>query len=128
MAKAEKPLTAKSSVGDWLKHPVGGPLLREMLALGGQDESALRPVRMLALQRLVSLSKGQLSQQVIDDLVARANGGETPSVTSESTEDAEPDRAAPLPRAAGRGGPRGGGGGGRGGGLAPRPGAARSPW
>ena len=27
MVKADKPLTAKSSIGDWLKHPVGGPLL-----------------------------------------------------------------------------------------------------
>ena len=88
-----KPLTAKSSIGDWLKHPVGGPLLRNMLAQGGQNESALKPVRMLALQRLVSLSKGKLPQQVIDDLVARANGGAAPAQPDDESvvESADPD-------------------------------------
>jgi hypothetical protein len=31
MAK-DKPLTDRSTVGAWLKHPVGGPLIRQMLA------------------------------------------------------------------------------------------------
>jgi len=61
MAK-DKPLTAKSSVGDWLKHPVGGDLLRDLLAKGGQTEKALAPVRLFPLQRLVALSKGQFPQ------------------------------------------------------------------
>ncbi len=77
MAK-DKPLTAKSSVGEWLKHPVGGPLLRELLAQGGQDEKALAPVRLFPLQRLVALSKGQLPQAVIDEMVVKVNGGEVP--------------------------------------------------
>lgn len=83
---ADKPLTAKSSIGDWLKHPVGGPLLRDLLAQGGQTEKALAPVRLLSLQRLVSMSKGQLPQEVIDDMVRRANGGTAP-VESDDTED-----------------------------------------
>jgi len=33
MAK-DKALTAKSSIGAWLKHPVGGPILRDLLAQG----------------------------------------------------------------------------------------------
>jgi NAD(P)-dependent dehydrogenase (short-subunit alcohol dehydrogenase family) len=78
MAKKEKPLTAKSSIGEWLKHPVGGPLLREMLAEGGQTESALTPVKLFSLQRLVAMSQGQLKQEVVDDLVAKANGGVVP--------------------------------------------------
>lgn len=78
MARADKPLTAKSSVGEWLKHPVGGQLLREMLAAGGVNESALAPVKLLSLQRLVSMSQGQLPQEVVDGLVARANGGAVP--------------------------------------------------
>ena len=78
MAKKDKPLTAKSSVGDWLKHPVGGPLLRAMLAEGGQSESALTPVKLFSLQRLVAMSQGMLKQEVVDDLVARANGGVAP--------------------------------------------------
>jgi len=41
MAK-DKALTAKSSIGAWLKHPVGGPILRDLLAQHvEQTESAL---------------------------------------------------------------------------------------
>lgn len=78
MARADKPLTAKSSVGDWLKHPVGGPLIRDMLAQAGQNEKALAPVKLFSLQRLVALSQGQMPQSVVDDLVAKANGGVAP--------------------------------------------------
>ncbi len=78
MAKQDKPLTAKSSVGAWLDHPVGGALIREMLASAGQDEKALRPVRLFPLQKLVALSGGAMPQEVVDGLVARANGGAAP--------------------------------------------------
>lgn len=101
MARSEKPLTAKSSVGDWLKHPVGGPLIRELLAQGGQNEKALAPVKMFSLQRLVALSQGQLPQAVIDDLVVKANGGvvpvaddDTEPTADEWTERITPDRFA----------------------------------
>ncbi|KQS98367.1 SDR family NAD(P)-dependent oxidoreductase [Cellulomonas sp. Leaf395] len=79
MARSDKSLTAKSSVGDWLKDPVGGPLLREMLAEGGRDEKVLRPVRMFSLQRLVAMSQGMLTQETVDDLVARAAAGAVPT-------------------------------------------------
>lgn len=88
MAKKDKPLTAKSSVGDWLKHPVGGPLLRAMLAEGGQSESALTPVKLFSLQRLVAMSQGMLKQEVVDDLVAKANGGVAP-VEEDDADDAD---------------------------------------
>ena len=88
MAKKDKPLTAKSSVGEWLKHPVGGPLLRAMLAEGGQSESALTPVKLFSLQRLVAMSQGMLKQEVVDDLVAKANGGVAP-VEDDDSSDAE---------------------------------------
>lgn len=89
MSSKDKPLTAKSSIGDWLKHPVGGPLIREMLAAGGQDEKSLAPVKLFSLQRLVSLSQGQMKQEVVDDLVLRANGGTAP-IEEESEPDATP--------------------------------------
>jgi NAD(P)-dependent dehydrogenase (short-subunit alcohol dehydrogenase family) len=91
MAKKDKPLTAKSSIGDWLKDPVGGPLLRAMLAEGGQTEGALTPVRLFSLQRLVSMSQGQLKQEVVDDLVAKANGGVVPVADPDDDEDAAAD-------------------------------------
>jgi len=96
MAKKDKPLTAKSSVGDWLKHPVGGPLLRAMLAEGGQSESALTPVKLFSLQRLVAMSQGMLKQEVVDDLVAKANGGVAPEEEDEeeSADDADAEQSA----------------------------------
>lgn len=101
MARKDKALTASSSVGEWLKHPVGGPLLRDMLAQGGQDASVLRPVRLFSLQRLVAMSQGMLTQETVDDLVARANSGELPvgvaadepdeTDTDDQDEDVEPE-------------------------------------
>ena len=88
MAKTDKPLTAKSSIGAWLDHPVGGPLIREMLAAGGQDESALKPVRLFSLQRMVALSQGKMPQEVVDGLVAKANGGEIPVDDDDEVDDA----------------------------------------
>lgn len=76
MATKDTALTARSSVGTWIDHPVGGPLLRAMLAEAGRDAGDLRPVRMFSLQRLVALSKGLLTQEVVDDLVRRAEAGE----------------------------------------------------
>ena len=73
MAK-DKPLTAKSSVGTWLKHPVGGPLIRELLAGAGVDERLLAPVKLLPLQQLVTMTKGEMPQSMVDDLVRQANG------------------------------------------------------
>lgn len=73
------PLTATSSIGTWLDHPEGGPLVRELLGRGGFDESRLTPVRHLPLQQLVVMSQGRLPQDVVDALVAGAHGGVTPA-------------------------------------------------
>lgn len=73
-----EPLTGDDSIKTWLEDPVGGPIIRDMLAQAGQDPSVLRPVSRLALKRLIKLSKGQFSQQMVDDLVARAAAGEVP--------------------------------------------------
>ena len=73
------PLTGDSSIKTWLEHPVGGPILREMLAQSGQDADVLKPVHRLALKRLIKLSKGQFSQDAVDALVARAAAGDVPA-------------------------------------------------
>jgi NAD(P)-dependent dehydrogenase (short-subunit alcohol dehydrogenase family) len=78
MPSSSAPLTGDSSIGTWIDHPVGGPLIGELLAQGGQKPEALRPVRRLALKRLIALSKGQFSQEIVDQLVARAAAGEAP--------------------------------------------------
>jgi hypothetical protein len=71
--KAGKPLTARSSIRAWFKHPVGGPLLRELLAQGDADEKTLAPVKLLPLEQLVKLSKGAMPQSAVDELVAKVN-------------------------------------------------------
>jgi NAD(P)-dependent dehydrogenase (short-subunit alcohol dehydrogenase family) len=99
MAK-DKPLSAKSSIGDWLKHPVGGPLLRDLLAQGGADEKTLAPVRLFSLQRVADMSQGRFPQSMVDELVARANSGEAPDTAVASVADAEVDDADETPEAA----------------------------
>jgi NAD(P)-dependent dehydrogenase (short-subunit alcohol dehydrogenase family) len=79
-----KPLTANSTVGEWLDHPEGGPALGELLAAGGADPSMLAPIRGLPLQQMVELSQGKMPQAVIDELVLRVNGGVTPEDTEGS--------------------------------------------
>ncbi|QEO08863.1 SDR family NAD(P)-dependent oxidoreductase [Protaetiibacter larvae] len=74
MAK-DKPLSAKSTIGTWLKHPVGGPLIRQLLDQAGVDEKVLTPVKLLPLQNLVAMSGGQMPQALVDELVLKANGG-----------------------------------------------------
>ncbi len=73
------PLTAQSTIGAWLDHPEGGPLIRGIMsAQPGFDEQMLAPVLGLPLAQLVPLSQGALPQSVVDDLVLRANGGVAP--------------------------------------------------
>ena len=73
-----KPLTAHSTIGEWLAHPEGAPLIQGLLAQAGVGEEMLAPVRGLPLQQLVALSQGQLPQSVVDDFVLRVNGGVMP--------------------------------------------------
>ncbi|NQX29219.1 SDR family NAD(P)-dependent oxidoreductase [Microbacteriaceae bacterium VKM Ac-2854] len=71
-------LTAESSIGTWLDHPVGAAILGGLLAAGGQSADALGPVRGLPLQRMVELSQGALTQEMIDGLVQQAAAAPLP--------------------------------------------------
>ena len=66
-------ITVKDSVRTWLKHPVGGPLIREALGEAGVSESVLGPVGFFSLERVVGMAGDRIPAGVIDDLVARAN-------------------------------------------------------
>jgi NAD(P)-dependent dehydrogenase (short-subunit alcohol dehydrogenase family) len=83
----DKPLTAKSSIGTWLKHPVGGPLIRDLLSQAGVDERVLTPLKLLPLQQLVAMSQGQMPQSLVDDLVVKANGGAPVEAGDDEDED-----------------------------------------
>lgn len=72
-------LTAHSTIGEWLNDPIGGDLIRGLLAQSGADAAQLTPVLGLPLQQLVVMSQGAMPQSVVDDLVRAANGGEIPA-------------------------------------------------
>ncbi|TWF92645.1 SDR family NAD(P)-dependent oxidoreductase [Saccharopolyspora dendranthemae] len=73
-------LSGKSSIGEWLEHPEGRPLIEELLAASGREPADLAPVSGLPLEQLVELSQGAFSREAVDDLVLRANGGVMPEV------------------------------------------------
>ena len=77
-----KPLTGDSSIADWLADPAGNAILTEMLAQGGQTPEVFAPVRRLAIKRLVKLSRGAFTQQMLDDLVRRVATGDVPTATA----------------------------------------------
>ncbi|MGW2091568.1 SDR family NAD(P)-dependent oxidoreductase [Promicromonospora sukumoe] len=62
-------LTPRSTVGDWLDHPVGGPILTAFLAQGGATPDSLAPARGLALEQLVAMSGGKFPAEALDALV-----------------------------------------------------------
>jgi NAD(P)-dependent dehydrogenase (short-subunit alcohol dehydrogenase family) len=96
-----KTLTGDDSIKTWLEHPVGGPIIRDLLAQAGQNADVMKPVQRLAIKRLVKLSKGQFSQQMVDDLVARAAAGDVPAgaadvpATAEAAGEADSAEATP---------------------------------
>lgn len=73
------PLTADSSIANWLEDPTGNAILTEMLAQGGQTPDVFKPVRRLAIKRLVKMSRGAFTQEMLDDLVRRAAAGDVPA-------------------------------------------------
>ena len=92
-----KPLTADTSIADWLADPVGNAILTDMLAQGGQTPDVFKPVRRLAIKRLVKMSRGAFTQEMLDDLVRRAAAGEVPgSAAAASPVAAEPEAGEPA--------------------------------
>ncbi|WP_210604240.1 SDR family NAD(P)-dependent oxidoreductase [Brevibacterium oceani] len=86
MSENSTPLTGRNTLGEWLDHPKGGPIVRELLAGAvGQDESVLAKVRNLPLNSLVSMSQGKLGQETVDELVRAANDGVLPEDASDAS-------------------------------------------
>lgn len=72
-------LSGDSTVKEWLDHPVGGAIFRDMLAKAGQNEKVLRIVHRIPLKRLIAMSKGQFTEEAMNDMIRRANAGEMPA-------------------------------------------------
>ena len=86
MADHRSPLTARSPIKTWLEHPVGGPLLRGFFEQAGQDADRVGPIAAMPLQQLVELSGGQLPQELVDQLVRDANGGQLPAGSDDTAD------------------------------------------
>lgn len=96
--KNHKQLSGDSTVAEWLDHPVGGAIFRDMLHKAGQNESVLRIVRRVSLNRLIDMSKGQFTEEMLGDMVQKANAGELPTgVEVASAEATTGDVDEPLP-------------------------------
>ncbi|MFD3443550.1 SDR family NAD(P)-dependent oxidoreductase [Microbacteriaceae bacterium 4G12] len=97
MTNTRTSLTADSTIGTWLDDPIGGAVLGALLAQGGQSAEALRPVRGIALGRLVQMSQGAFSQEMVDAVVQQAESGELPEgwePTSAATDAPAPSTSA----------------------------------
>ncbi|PFG30036.1 SDR family NAD(P)-dependent oxidoreductase [Paramicrobacterium agarici] len=100
MPQNSTPLSSQSTIGEWLAHPAGGPVLRAVLAESGQTADALRPVRSMPLERMVELSKGAFPAELVTELVRRIEAGEIPeedAATASSSEPAVDEPAVPIP-------------------------------
>lgn len=92
-AGAPAQLSADSSIREWLDHPVGGEIFRSMLAEAGQNEKVLTPVKGWSLKKVAGMSKGKMTDEMIADMVEKANAG-APSVASDTSSSAVASQAA----------------------------------
>ena len=97
-------LSGESTIKTWLADPAGGPVLRAMLAAGGQGADSLRPVAKMALDRLVAVSQGAFTQEMVDGLVQRVEDGDIPA-EAEAEVEAAAEAAASAPGSAAEAGP-----------------------
>lgn len=99
MARKDGPLNGDSSIETWLADPVGGAVLRDMLAQNGQSADAFRPVKKFAIKRLIKLSQGAFTQEMLDGLIAKVAEGaastDTPADAANTETSNADDEAAP---------------------------------
>ncbi len=63
-------LTVHSTVGQWLDHPVGGPIFTALIESGGGSVDQLGPARGMPLDQLVKVSGGAFPQAAVDGMLA----------------------------------------------------------
>lgn len=79
-------LSGDNTVQQWLDHPIGGAIFRDMLAKAGQKENVLGPVRHLKLKRLISMSQGRFTDEMLAGMVKQVSSGTVPDDISISPE------------------------------------------
>ena len=92
-------LTAQSTVGEWIDDPIGGKVFAGLLAQGGGSTRSLLPARRLRLEKLVAMSGGRFTTEMLDGLLAAyreaVHAGEgAPAGEGSEASQAEPGGAA----------------------------------
>lgn len=78
MTEQNEALTANSTIGAWLQHPAGAPIVRGIAEQAGMDARALAVLRKVPLGRLIA-SSPNAPEGLANTLVAQANNGRIPS-------------------------------------------------
>ncbi len=78
MAHRDLPLNGHRTIKEWLEHPTGGPVMREVFSRAGVEEAAIAQMMSLPLGGLPGLSQGRFPQELVDQLILAANDGVVP--------------------------------------------------
>lgn len=66
-------LSGENTVAEWLDHPVGGPIFRDMLQKDGQNEEVVRLLQDVPLDRLTEMDQNQFTKEMLDDMIRRTD-------------------------------------------------------
>ena len=78
MARQDRPLNGQRTIKEWLDHPKGGPIMKEVFARAGIEDSAIAQMLAVPLGALPGLSRGSFPQELADELILAANDGVAP--------------------------------------------------
>ncbi len=78
MTQHAHPLNGHRTIKEWLAHPVGGPILRDIFSKAGVDDATLNQMGSLPLGGLPEVSHGRFPQALVDQIIREANGGNVP--------------------------------------------------
>lgn len=89
-------ISGESSINAWLADPAAGPVLRALLAQGGQSAADLNPVAKMSLNRLVEVSQGAFTTEMVDAMVQQIESGDIPAEVAPVVEPVEPSVDLPV--------------------------------
>lgn len=83
MSDSAAPITAQNTIKEWMDHPLGGPVMADLLKNMGIDDSVMGQVERISLEALAGFSQGKIGEEQVNDLVRAANGGVLPEVPAQ---------------------------------------------
>ena len=79
MSTTSPTLTADSTLGSWLNHPVGSTIIQGFAQQSGMSASSLELLRNVPLERLLASPGSAVPAGLVESFVMQANGGRIPS-------------------------------------------------